>query len=256
MTENLRTLIAMVVDRSGSMNSIVDDTIGGINAFLAEQKKDAENVLYTYAQFDTEYEVVHDTLPISDAPLLDRSTFVPRGATALLDAMGQTINRVSSYIAAQADDEKPERVILVIVTDGRENSSRQFTRSAVMELMQDKQDNHGWNVIYLAANQNAIVEARNWGVKAASAMNYTAGKVGVANVYAAVTDHTHNLKKGLTCSVDFSPQERWCSTADSQLAQEQAISQYNAATGQSVSLDSAGQVTTNAVDSTQSEDES
>ncbi len=256
MTDNLRTLIAMVVDRSGSMESIRDDTIGGINTFLAEQKADAENVIYTYAQFDTEYEVIHDNIPMADAPLLDRSTFVPRSATALLDAMGKTINRVSSYIATQPDNEKPERVILVIVTDGRENSSREFTRSAIFELMKSKQDNDDWNVIYLAANQNAIAEARNWGIKAGGAMNYTAGEIGVSNVFAALHTHSTSLKKGLESVVDFSPSERYCSTADSSIAQEQALAQYNAATGESVTIDKSGQVTTGVVDSTKSEDKS
>lgn len=254
MTDNLRTLIAMVVDRSGSMDRIRDDTIEGINSFLVAQKADPENVTYTYAQFDDVYEVVHDNIPISDAPLLDRNTFQPRSMTALLDAMGKTINRVSSYIAAQPDNEKPERVILVIVTDGLENASREFTRSAILELMKAKQDNEGWNVIYLAANQNAIAEARNWGIKTGSAMNFTAGTRGVKALYSAVVSHTHSLKKGLESVVNFTPSERFCSTADSSIAQEQALAQYNAATGESVSIDSSGQVTTGVVESTESGD--
>jgi hypothetical protein len=256
--KNLRTYIAFVVDRSGSMESIRDDTIGGINTFLKDQKADPENVLYTYAQFDNVYEVVHDTIPISDAPLLDRSTFVPRSMTALLDAMGKTINRVSSYVAAQPDNEKPEKIILVIVTDGLENASREFNRGAINELVKAKQDNEGWEIVYLAANQNAIAEARGYGIKTGAAMNYTAGERGVKNAFMAVAGHSHSLKKGFAASVDFSPQERYCSTADSSAAQEQAISQYNAATGESVSIDTdtdSGQVTTSVVDSTQSEDE-
>jgi hypothetical protein len=257
MTENLRTLVAMVVDRSGSMSSIRNDTIEGINAFLTEQKADPENTFYTYAQFDDVYEVVNDNIPVSDAPLLDHKTFVPRGMTALHDAIGKTVNRVSSFVATQPVGEKPERVILVVVTDGHENASRDFNSSSILELLNDKQNNHGWNVIYLAANQNAITQAAKFGVKTGSAMNFTAGKRGVKALYAATNLHVNSLKKGLTRSVDFTPQERYCSTADSQVAQEQAIAQYNTATGESVSLDVAsGQATTTVVDSTKSGDES
>jgi len=246
----------MVVDRSGSMQTIQDDTIGGINAFLADQKEDPENVRFTYAQFDTEYDVVYDNIPIVEVPDITRETFQPRGSTALLDAIGKTINRTSSYITTQPEDEKPEKVVLVIVTDGHENASREFTRSAVLELIQAKQNNEDWQIIYLAANQNAIAEAQQYGIRGTHAMNYTSGPIGVQNAYVACSANVRNLKKGFSPSMDFSADQRHMSTADSVEVQQQTVAQYTAAgvdvSGQTVS---AGEHPIDVVTSTKTEDD-
>jgi len=239
MTENLRTMIAMVVDRSGSMATIREDTIGGINTFLEEQKRDPEGTLFTYIQFDDAYEVVYDNVPVVEMPSITRETFVPRGSTALLDAMGKTINRMSSYIAAQPEDERPQKVALVIVTDGHENASREFNRSAVMELIKAKQENEDWQVIYLAANQNAIAEAARYGIRGTTAMNYTSGPLGVRNAYIICSNAVRDMKLGHKSDVKFSSHDRYCSTADSAAAQQQTQAQWTAA-GVDVSEDSSG----------------
>ena len=228
-----RTHISMVIDRSGSMNSIRQDTIGGLNTFLDEQRKDPENTRITYVQFDDVYEVVYDNVEVKYIPEITREHFVPRGMTALLDAIGKTIHRTASFIAAQPESERPNKVVFVIVTDGHENASHDFTRSAIHELITSKQA-EDWQFVFLAANQDAIATGTSFGIRSTSNMNYTAGKVGVKNVFAAASNKAGLFKRGFAPSIDFDARERYCSTADSQSAQEAALAQYAAATGQTL----------------------
>lgn len=232
MKKSTNTYIAMVIDRSGSMSSIRDDTIGGINTFLDEQRKNPEGVRVTYAQFDNQYEIVYDNVELSFVPKITRETFQPRAMTALLDAIGKTINHVSSFLALSSTP--PTKVIMVIVTDGHENVSRSFTRSAIHEMITDKQNNHDWQFVFLAANQDAIATANTFGVRAGSAMNYSAGAVGVANVFTAASVQASNYTRGLSDGVEFTAYERACSTGDSLSAQDAALAQYAKATGQTL----------------------
>jgi len=234
MTKKNNTYIAMVIDRSGSMDSIRTPTIEGLNTFIRQQKEDPDGTRLTYAQFDDVYEVVHDNVPISEMPILGHKDFVPRGMTALMDAIGQTINRVSTHIATQLTVDQPNKVIIVIVTDGHENSSTKFNKSSIHELITDKQTHHDWQFIFLAANQNAITTGRSYGVAAGGSMNYSAGTIGVRKVFTAAAGQSRNYAAGLTSKVDFTPQERYCSTADSSSAQEAALQQYADANGLSL----------------------
>lgn len=231
---NNKTHIAMVIDRSGSMANIRDDTIGGINTFLDEQRKEPEGTRITYVQFDDVYEVVYDNVEVQYVPRITRETFVPRSMTALLDGIGKTVNRTASYIAAQAPEDRPNKVLFVIVTDGHENASREFTREAVFELINSKQNNEDWQFVFLAANQDAIATAQTYGIRGTSAMNYSAGKVGVANVFIAASNKAMDFKRGTIASVDFDARERYCSTADSASAQDAALQQYANAVGKTL----------------------
>jgi len=227
-----KTHVVLVVDRSGSMSSIQRDTIGGINTFLDKYRETPDNLRVTYIQFDDRYDIVYDNVEIKFVPEITNKTFVPRGMTALLDAIGKTVNHISTQLALASDEDT--RIVVVIVTDGHENRSREFTRGAIHELITDKQANHDWQFVFLAANQDAIATAQQYGFKGGTAMNYTAGKVGVARSFAAVASHTHDYTRGVTNSVaDFSAYERVCATGDSVSAQDAALQQLASATGQS-----------------------
>lgn len=171
------TEIIVVADRSGSMNDVRDDTIGGFNAFLKEQQKLKDGrCLLTYCQFDTEYEVVHESLPIEKMKPLDYSTFEPRGATALLDAVGKTIDEAGARFAAMPEDKRPGNVVLVIMTDGQENSSgimmegpdktpvRKYTLETVKERITHQADKYDWSVIFLGQNIDAFAAGDGIGV--------------------------------------------------------------------------------------------
>lgn len=163
------TDITVVLDRSGSMASVKNDTIGGFNTFLADQQKAPGDARLTLLQFDTEFETVHDGKPIADVPKLDDKTFVPRGSTALLDAVGKAI------ASAKARVKGDEKAVFVILTDGQENSSREMTKAAV-KAMVEEQTKAGWNFIYLGANQDAFAEAGSMGIARGMTANYSEEK--------------------------------------------------------------------------------
>ncbi|MGB5812033.1 MAG: hypothetical protein WBG86_15970 [Polyangiales bacterium] len=166
--------IVIVVDRSGSMMDIAGDMAGGINKFIEEQKAvDDPGCRLTLAQFDSEYEMVHDGVPIEFVPPY---TLHPRSTTALLDAVGKTVSAVR--------ERRPERAICVIVTDGMENASREWTSSAVKSLVECATKD-GWEFVYLGADIDAFGEAGAIGVKQGTTANY--GKDG-RSVNAAFSD--------------------------------------------------------------------
>jgi Mg-chelatase subunit ChlD len=170
------TDIVVVLDRSGSMASIVDDTIGGFNAFVDRQKKGEGHARLTLVEFDHEYTVVYERKDIHDVPQLDQRTYVPRGNTALLDAIGRTIIAIRGAIAVDRPSEQPAHVVFVIITDGMENSSSEFTRSQILEMIRAHQE-EGWEFLFFGANQDAIGEAASMGIDAARAASWKKARI-------------------------------------------------------------------------------
>ena len=166
------TDITIVLDRSGSMESTKSDAIGGFNNFLAEQRKLPGRTAVTLVQFDDQYEPVYEGRPLDDAPELTDKTFVPRGGTALLDAIGQTIVRTDQRFAKQ--DNPAELVIFVIITDGQENSSVEYDRAKVFKMIRSHEKEHNWKFIFMGTNQDAIAEAGAMGIMGQHAMTYGA----------------------------------------------------------------------------------
>jgi len=173
------TDITLVVDRSGSMEGIRDDAQGGVNSFIAEQAKAPGEALLTLVQFDTEYEFVHKGVPIRD---VGKFELHPRGATALLDAVGRAVNETGERLARMAEADRPGLVIFVIVTDGQENSSREFNKQQVKEMIERQQNVYSWHFTFLGANQDAFAEAGNLGIKAAGVADFAYEKVYMACV--------------------------------------------------------------------------
>ena len=178
--------IICIIDRSGSMGAIQRDAIGGFNTFLESQKKLPGNASLTFVQFDTEYEVVHENKPLADVPPLDSKTFVPRGATALLDAVGKTIKSVDERLAAASKKNLPDKVIFVILTDGEENSSKEYTLSKVNKMITDQKSMHSWEFIFLAANQDAFAEALKLGINTNDTVCFAATPQGTNKAYGSM----------------------------------------------------------------------
>lgn len=176
------TSILVLLDRSGSMAALRDDTIGGFNTFVAEQKKLPGECRLSLVQFDTEgMDTFYLDRPIGEIPNLTAETFVPRGGTPLLDAMGKTINNLGDRLAHLLESQRPNQVIFVIITDGEENSSREFTKGRVFSMVQHQKDKYGWLFMYLGANQDAIQEASGYGIGGTFAMSYNAGNSAAVN---------------------------------------------------------------------------
>ncbi len=187
MSKENFTEIICVIDRSGSMASIKDDAIGGFNTFLEDQKKLPGNATLTYAQFDTEYEIVYENKPLQEVPLLDDKTFVPRGATALLDAVGRTINSVGQRLDKMNKDSKPSKIVVAILTDGEENSSREFKKDQIKQLVEQQRSKYSWEFIFLAANQDAFAEGISLGMKGADTISFAATGNGIKKAYKGMT---------------------------------------------------------------------
>lgn len=171
------TDITLVVDRSGSMQEIRDDAEGGVNAFIAAQAQAPGDAFLTLVQFDTEYEFVHQGTPIRD---VGPYTLYPRGSTALLDAVGRAINETGERLAKMPEAARPALVIFVVMTDGHENSSHEFTKAKIKEMIEHQQSVYSWHFTFLGANQDAFAEAGGMGIQAAGVANFALNRVAAA----------------------------------------------------------------------------
>lgn len=165
--------IAVVLDRSGSMQSVKDDTEGGLKAFLEDQREVEGRTLVSLYQFDDQYEVVYENRPVAEVPDF---TLHPRGMTALLDAVGRTIAKVGEDFAKRPDAERPGEVVMVILTDGHENASSEYSRARVREMITHQQDKYGWVFVFLGADQDAFAAAGGMGIAADQALSYSSKK--------------------------------------------------------------------------------
>lgn len=178
--------IVVVIDESGSMYGLVDDAIGGFNAFLEEQKKLPWEANLTVVKFNTVYSVVYEG-PLRDAPPLSRDTYIPTGNTALCDAICSTVGRLGERLMRLADEDKPSRVIFGILTDGQENSSREFDMRMTKQIVEARQEDDGWKFVFLASNQDAVLAAESVGVNRDMAFAYGAGGQAMRGAYSTLS---------------------------------------------------------------------
>lgn len=186
MREN-HTSMLFIIDRSGSMGPLTDDTIGGFNTVLEDNKKEEGTADVTLVLFDHEFLRPVDHIDIQEVAPLDRGSYVPRGMTALLDAVGMSVSDELSRQATLAEDEKPEKTIITIITDGQENASKEWGYDKVRNLLSTVQDEKKWVVSFLGANIDAAKEAASIGVRASMAANYVADGSGVTAAYSSVS---------------------------------------------------------------------
>lgn len=168
------TSIVLVVDRSGSMSSCRDDAQGGINTFIEEQKKAVGEAKITLIQFDDLYEVVHENLNIQDVPPY---VLMPRGMTALLDAVGKAISITGERLHKLDEKDRPGCVIVVIVTDGHENASKEFTKSQIKNMIELQQNMYKWQFTFFGADASSFDEAKSLGINLSSIVQYNQEKI-------------------------------------------------------------------------------
>ncbi|NPD47602.1 vWA domain-containing protein [Lentimicrobium sp. S6] len=177
-----KTNIIMLLDRSGSMDSIKEETILGFNSFIKKQIESNPNTLISLYQFDDKYDKVFENTPLSNCPELNKYSFIPRGLTALLDAIGITIKR-NKPIKNKLDIETNEQTVFVIITDGYENASEKFTLSKVHNLIKKMESKHNWQFVYLGANQDAIKVAATFGIDEKRAIKFASDSLGTRDVF-------------------------------------------------------------------------
>ena len=186
---NTDTYIGMVIDRSGSMQTIVNDVIGGYNSFINEQKK-IGNATVSVVRFDDRVEVIHDNVDIQSIPIATIKTFAPRGSTALLDSIKFIVDTANKYISKQTI--KPSKVMIVIITDGEENSSVKCSLEDVSKMIRTHEKEHNWEFVFLAANQDAISTGSNMGMKATNCMDFSNEKT--PQVFRSVTEYAKRMR--------------------------------------------------------------
>ncbi|WP_378736460.1 VWA domain-containing protein [Nocardia brasiliensis] len=191
MTNPDLTLIAVLLDRSGSMQSIKSDTEGGFSAFIEEQRKVPKTIEVTLAQFDTEYECLYSNRPIAQVPPLDLQ---PRGMTALYDAVGRLITDIGAELAKRPEPERPSTVIVVVLTDGHENSSKEWSHAAVKSLITQQQEVYSWNFLFLGANMDAVAIGTEMGFDPRNSITYAAAPQGVSGVFRAAAASSARLQ--------------------------------------------------------------
>jgi uncharacterized protein YegL len=173
------TELVFILDKSGSMSGTESDTIGGYNAMLDKQKSVEGECRITTVLFDNTYELLHDRLDIHAVSPITDQEYQVGGSTALLDAIGRTINKIGRVQKYTANDFRAEQVMFVIITDGEENASREFSAGMIKQMIEHKKARYGWEFIFLGANIDAAVTANRFGISADRAQNYHADSEGV-----------------------------------------------------------------------------
>jgi Mg-chelatase subunit ChlD len=188
------TDVTVILDRSGSMETIASDVIGGFNQLLSDQQRQPGECRLTVVQFDDRYEVVYANRPMVDAPLLTPQTFEPRGTTALLDAIGRTIEETGKRFTALPESERPDRVLMVIITDGLENASRRYSRAKIFDMISRQRDVYKWTFLFIAANQDAIEEGGKVGIAPQFSRNFVPTAAGVHEAAASLSEAVSNYR--------------------------------------------------------------
>lgn len=198
------TELVFILDKSGSMAGLESDTIGGFNTMLGKQKVVDGECLVTTVLFDNNYELLHDRIDIrAIQPITDKEYRVG-GSTALLDAMGRTMHKISNVQKQTAEGYRAENVMFVIITDGQENSSREFSRDKIKAQVEQQKEKYGWEFVFLGANIDAIETAGYYGISADKAQSYHADKEGVLLNFAVVNEAVMSFREHGKVAEDWS----------------------------------------------------
>lgn len=197
------TELVFILDRSGSMSGLEEDTIGGFNSMLKKQKGEKGEAYVTTILFDSESEVIHDRLPIETVPLITEKEYFTRGSTALLDAVGDAVNHIKNIHKYVSKEDVPQKTLFVITTDGMENSSRRYDYEQVKNLI-EQQKEVGWEFIFLGANIDAITEAEKIGISQMRAANYHCDSEGTKLNYEVLNNVVCSMRMGKEMDEDWS----------------------------------------------------
>lgn len=169
MTNPNYTHLLVIVDRSGSMFSIARDMVGALDQLFKDQAEQAGTCLVDYVQFDDQYEVAFTDKPLSQA----KAVLYPRGSTALLDAVGKAVTELGTKLSDKSEDDRPGLVQVVVVTDGYENASREWTADKIKSLIRQQEDQYNWDFIFLGANMDAVAVGTSFGFDASKSLTYS-----------------------------------------------------------------------------------
>ena len=194
MKKNLTELV-FILDRSGSMAGLEADTIGGFNAMLQKQRGEPGEAVISTVLFDNETDVIHDRISLDRVPALTEKEYYVRGCTALLDAVGGAIHHIGNVHKYAREEDRPEKTLFVITTDGLENASRRYTYDKVKSMIERQREKYGWEFLFLGANIDAAREAARFGILADCAADYHADSIGTEAVYESVCEAVCQVRR-------------------------------------------------------------
>ena len=181
------TELVFILDRSGSMGGLESDTIGGFNSMIDKQKQEPGDCLVSTVLFDNFSEVIHDRVPLENVPRLTEKEYFVRGCTALLDAVGGAIHHIGNIHKYARPEDRPEKTMFIITTDGLENASRRYGYDKVRTMIERQKEKYGWEFIFLGANIDAAKEAARFGISADRAVRYHSDREGTALNYDVIS---------------------------------------------------------------------
>lgn len=204
------TDITIILDKSGSMMDIKEQTIEGFNSFLEKQKVVPGKATISLIQFDSTFLNVYTAKPIKEAERLTEKTYAPDGYTALLDAIGRVINETGARLKNMAKDQRPGKVLVVILTDGQENRSKLFNNDKIAEMISHQKDVYKWDFVYLGANQDSFSIANKMNIDAGQTLNFCATTKGIGTAFDTVSTYTANYRccLGEARDIKFSDEDR------------------------------------------------
>ncbi len=202
--------ISVILDRTGSMASIREETIAGFNAFLKQQQSEPGKATLTLVQFDSDdpYEVIHRFKPIKEIPLLTNETFVPRGMTPLLDAIGRGIMDLEKSLGSKKGAKKETKVIMIIITDGYENASLEFNHKQINKMIKEKKEKDNWQFVYLSADLSSVNMAIEQGFDRDAVMAFDKDKQGTDEAWQATSSRIADYRASRMEKVCYSPLDR------------------------------------------------
>lgn len=189
------TEVVFILDRSGSMSGLESDTIGGFNSLLEKQRKEEGEAYISVVLFDDVSDVIYDRVPVSKVePMNDRQYYV-RGCTALLDAVGGAVHHIANVHKYAREEDRPEKTLFIVTTDGMENASRIYTYAKVRQMVEKERNEYGWEFLFLGANIDAINVADRFGIQAERAINYESDSIGTQLNYSVLSDALSAVRK-------------------------------------------------------------
>ena len=192
--KNNITEMVFVLDRSGSMSGLEKDVIGGFNSMIKKQSAEEGEAYVTTVLFDTRFSRIHDRVKLKDVPLMSEKDYIPGGCTALFDAVGETIRHIAHIHKYSRPEDVPEKTVVVITTDGMENSSRRFDRERVKKLIEHEQQKYGWEFIFMGANIDAAETAQGIGIHEERSANFMADDSGIDLCFDAVDNAVRAMR--------------------------------------------------------------
>lgn len=190
------TELVFILDRSGSMSGLESDTIGGYNAMLEKQRLEDGKAFVTTVLFDDQYKILHDRVAIKNVQPITNKDYYVRGTTALLDAIGKSINKTVNTIRNLYEEDRPSKVLFVIITDGMENASTEFTYERIKQMIEHEKEKYSWDFIFLGANIDAISTAARFGISEDMASNYHADSEGTQVNYESISYVVSSIRSG------------------------------------------------------------